>query len=457
LVFYKSFFAPITHDEAFSYGVYVPKSIKAILSFKEDVSANNHIINTLFMKLMSGIGFEQVGMLRLLSASSYLVLLFSLFFLIYKENNRYASLLYLIVCCNPYLLDFFAMARGYGVSFGLMVLSLYLFLKEENKNSQFWSMQIATIAMLANFNLVYFWLSIGLLHFSKFMSKKNFEKTILIRQFGTYLFPMLSLLYLLIVFKRLTAAQQLYFGGHNGIVNDLINDQLWCYIYDNDYKENPLYLLIWQWLPVMMLALAIILAMFKDIRKNKFYISWISVLFILIFSFLLIEINHRLTGSLYPLKRTGLFMSILLSCSVMLMLRFFAELKYVQIPSLIASYSIIGLLYFHTVSSYDSNRYREVPYDSHHHEILAKLKSEIKDENVPIDLSANWQVGPSLNFYKKTKHLNWLPEIKRDSIRTNAQYLLVFEEDFPNINRDSLNELLAYPKEGLYLFKSIHK
>ncbi len=59
LVFYKSFFAPITHDEAFSYGVYVPKSIKAILSFKEDVSANNHIINTLFMKLMNGIGFEQ--------------------------------------------------------------------------------------------------------------------------------------------------------------------------------------------------------------------------------------------------------------------------------------------------------------------------------------------------------------------------------------------------------------
>ncbi len=456
LTLYKSFEAPITHDEAFSYEVYSSKNIKSILSFKEDVSANNHIVNTLFMKLISGIGFEQAGMLRLLSSISFLIFLISAFLMTKDEKNIASSSLYLFACCNPYLLDFFSMARGYGISFALMTLSLYLFLTFEDKNKNFWSMQIATLGMLSNFNLVYFWASFGILHLFQFVRTRNFETEILKKQIFTYLFPAISIFYLIVVFKRLTEAQQLYFGGHSGIIEDLVNDQFWCIIYDKNYSRNSLFLSIWHSVPILMILSSTLLAFFKEIRNKKSYKNWISVLFILVFSFFMIELNHRLSGSLYPIKRTGLFMSILLSISFILMMKFLTEIKYLKIPIIFISYISIGLLFYHTITSFDSKKYREVPYDSHHHEILAKLQNEVKDEKTELDFSANWQVGPALNFYKKTKFLNWLPKTGRDKIRSNAKYLLVFDEDLENLNMDSLEIQLSYPNEGLHLLKRIN-
>jgi hypothetical protein len=341
------------------------------------------------------------------------------------------------------------MARGYAVSFGLMAFSLYLFFKEENESSKMWSMQVATLAMIANFNLVYFWVSLGFLHFFWLLSSSQKNLKTLFMNYG---FPLLSLVYLFIVFKRLSEAQQLYFGGKEGIVENVVNDQLWCFIYDNSYLYNETFLFIWQILPLAMLAIALAFTTNRKVRSNVLFQNWVKVLFVLLFSLLLIELNHRFTGSLYPIKRTGLFMSLLYGICFMLFIRFLSSIKPIQFVVLIFAYSFSAVLFFHTISSFDRMRFREIAYDSHHHEILDRLAHEVKDTNKELDLSANWQVGPSLNFYRKTKNLNWLPQINRDPVRRNAKYLLVFEDDLVNLNKDSLSPLLSYPEDGVYLF-----
>jgi hypothetical protein len=78
MVVTKSFQAPFTHDEAFSFEVYSSKSIPSILAFKEEVSANNHLFNTLFMKGMSELGITEPGFLRMLSWASFGLFVWSL-------------------------------------------------------------------------------------------------------------------------------------------------------------------------------------------------------------------------------------------------------------------------------------------------------------------------------------------------------------------------------------------
>lgn len=451
LVFYKSYLAPFTHDEAFSYLTFSSKNIKDILSYKVDTSANNHLINTLFMKFMGSIGLQHPFFLRLLSSISFLLFVYSLMQISKTDKSYYPSLLAIMVCSSPYLLDFFAMARGYGFSFSMMVFSIYLLLKHEQSNNLFWSIQVATIAMLSNFNLVYFWAALGIIHITTLVQTNKNTRSFIKSGIIHYIFPLLAISYLYIVFNRLKEAQQLYFGGSAGIIENLVNDQLWCLIYDKNYEYNSLYLQIWQFLPIALSLFAIVLLTIKNLRSNKAVLNWIKVHGILIVSFVLIELNHRLTGSLYPLKRTGLFMSLLLGLSLLLFFRLLIHYKLLKIPTLLVGFGISSLLFYHTINSYQSARFREIPYDSHQHEILKTLDSIATDKNQVLNISANWQLGPSLNFYKKTQNLIWLPETKRDPIRPNVKYLLVFEEEMNILPKDSFGIVLYYPEDNLYL------
>lgn len=112
----------------------------------------------------------------------------------------------------------------------------------------------------------------------------------------------------------------------------------------------------------------------------------------------------------------------------------------------------VGALYAHTLSSFHSKRFREIPYDSHTVEIIQKL-AEFKTDTAVLSFSSNWQFSPGLNFYKQTQGLNWLPKIEKAPIDTNAQFLLVFEEDLPLLNHQKLVPLLQFPEEHIYLYK----
>jgi len=451
LVVFKAYEAPITHDEAYSFEVYSSKSIPAILAFKEDISANNHLFNTLFMKAAAGLGFQHPFYLRMLSVFSYALFLFGLYQLLNLNKHNIVFFLLLIPAASPYLLDFFSLARGYAFSFALMIWSVYLFVKNNVlKKQRFWAIQVSTFAMLANFNLVYVWFSLMTFHCLSFTIQ--FKKEQLISFLKSILFPALSFLYLVYVFKQLSNAEQLYFGGKEGFLENVIKDQLWCFIYDQAYALNPSYLSIWLWtIPVLILS-ALVLSLNTSIRINPSFKDWLIVMYVLIFSLCLIVLNHHITGSLYPIKRTGLFVSVLVFLCLAMFLRFVFDLLPKNKLILLVVLLFVGSLYVHTLSSFHSKRYREIPYDSHTVEIIQKL-AEFKTDNAVLSFSANWQFSPSFNFYKQTQGLNWFPKLEKAPIDTHAQFLLVFAEDLSLLNGQKLTPLLQFPEEQIYLYR----
>ena len=160
---YRAATISFTIDESISYNVFVPLSFMDIVSFKIAI-ANNHMLNTLCMKYISQLFGSSELLLRFPSILSHIVyIIFS-----YKITRKVSSPVillagFLFLNLNPYLLDFFSLARGYAMAVAFTVVSIYFLLNyiefSKAKNIT-WSLIFAVLAVLSNFTLLIFFISL---------------------------------------------------------------------------------------------------------------------------------------------------------------------------------------------------------------------------------------------------------------------------------------------------------
>lgn len=123
----RAWLLPITVDEASTALMQVPRRVVDTLLFETDNTPNNHILNTLLIKITTGMfGWHQfvvripvlLGALLYGWASLQLVRAIS-------PSFRVRLLALLLMLGNPYLLEFFSFARGYGLAAGLMTMAIW--------------------------------------------------------------------------------------------------------------------------------------------------------------------------------------------------------------------------------------------------------------------------------------------------------------------------------------------
>jgi hypothetical protein len=126
---------PFTYDEAASYIRYIDTSASSVfdtnlLSVFNFEVATNHFLNTVLTKVSYIIAGRSEFSLRLPNLLGYAFYLgFASFILRRLSNSLIALCGFLLLNLNPYLLDFFALSRGYGLSLGLMIGSLFFLLR----------------------------------------------------------------------------------------------------------------------------------------------------------------------------------------------------------------------------------------------------------------------------------------------------------------------------------------
>ena len=129
----RAIFVPLTYDEAASYLRYISQDFFAVFNFEV---ATNHFLNTLLTKLVSTIAGDSELVLRIPSLIGYgLYLYFSVQILEWVPNRAFALAGLLLLNLNPYLLDYFALSRGYGLSLGLLMGSLFFLLRFVSRRS----------------------------------------------------------------------------------------------------------------------------------------------------------------------------------------------------------------------------------------------------------------------------------------------------------------------------------
>jgi len=146
----------LTYDEAAAYIRYIAPNVLpefdagplAIFNFEV---ATNHFLSTALTKLAVLVAGSSELALRLPALAGYAMhLWFSTRLLRRLTSPAIAVAGLLLLNLNPYLLDFFALSRGYGLSIGLMMGALYYFFSGRLTRTLFF----ASAAVLANFSML---------------------------------------------------------------------------------------------------------------------------------------------------------------------------------------------------------------------------------------------------------------------------------------------------------------
>ena len=157
---------PLTYDEAAAYLRYISVYPFAVVDFSV---ATNHLLNTLLVKLAAAAAGNGELVLRSPALVGYgLYLCFSALILRDLNHRVLAGAWFLILNLNPYVLEYFALSRGYGLSVGLMMAALcFLFrylrdLEAGNRGPRnlSYALLFASAAALANFAMLNVYLAL---------------------------------------------------------------------------------------------------------------------------------------------------------------------------------------------------------------------------------------------------------------------------------------------------------
>lgn len=154
----------ITIDEAYSFFLVKTNYYRAMPGH-----ANTHWLNSFFIKLFSLILGDSPGLIRLHSVLAFPFFAAGIFRLSAHISNTFLRLLfYCLILFNPYILDFFSLARGYGMALTFQVWMLIFFIKaasEKNFDYKSWLFSFVCSALSIASNLSYFYSVLGIAGF----------------------------------------------------------------------------------------------------------------------------------------------------------------------------------------------------------------------------------------------------------------------------------------------------
>ncbi len=454
---YKAYILSITWDEGQSYIEYIRNNIFILQAF-DTMSANNHLLTTLSgMFFTKYFGISEFS-LRISSLIAHL------FFIVYSaklvlkfENKWIAFSAFLILNLNPFMLDFFSLARGYSISIGFMMVSVYylyqlLYNNYKTKYAIF-SIIFSLIATLGNltvlnYSVVLFGVIALLLFYNNYKTYNKLSLSIsktAIQLLIPSILLILALWFILPYSFNLRAAGALFMGGENGLWKDTLGTivpRLW-YGLDFSYWLQRLTKFIF----LLIIASSIIFVGLKHYKKNvspqNMFLSSLLTVFLLII--IATVVQHYLLGTLFLIERAVLFLYVLLMLVfVFLINQLYKEKQFFRY--LIHTFST--LVFVHFFFSFNLKYVYEWKEDCETNEMLLDLEKIkiIPSEKFNVTIGVPLPMESSINYYRNVNNLNWLNQARRSkTLNYLDDYFFLRPQDLTKTNIDSLEIIKIYP------------
>ena len=408
---YRALYLSFVHDESLTYSILFGNKV-----FEE--SANNHLLNTALMRyILTNTGRDDEGLLRLPNVLSFILYAFAAYKITARmPQNSLKIYGYLLLLLNPFILDFFSLARGYGLSLGLMMASIYFLLKIwDNPKVLLYHIffGVSSIGVVyANFTLLIFYLAAMLWWVGIGLSKRGFRKLLKIESHrilgliyvsivafhGVILYQILPFLFML------KNKGGLYAGGNKGMIKSLVESNIVCLLYEQDLVL-PAFILNSL---VVVVILGFIGSIITGVLKIKKPDETLLFPFLLVICCIIPFLQRELMGILYPIERTAVFYYPLwVLCVVFLSIDTLIALKIhryaVGILTVLMVVNFIktaNLTHTHTWS-----------YDAHSKEMMLSLKALKEDKKLSdtTKMGVTWLFEPSTKVYYRPKlQYSWL-------------------------------------------------
>jgi hypothetical protein len=326
-VAFRAAVVAITWDEAHTFFEYVRSASWLPHSF-DYMSANNHLLNTWLMKCSVMLFGESELALRLpnvLAGGVYFFAAGKLAEHLFPRRPM-ALLAFLVLSLNPFVLDFFSTARGYGISLALLLCACIQLARYVNDSFHLRPAIVAQIllalATLANLTLVHVLLAAAMLlfvHRLMFHRRPGFSK----QAFLLTLVPVITVGGLLPYIIQLKRSGALFYGEEVKSPGAMFFSISEFSFYGASYSAllTPVMTVLLSAIPLIALLLVMRNAtrMLNDSRGR-----W--GMFLTLFLILSITgpvLQHLLLGSHYLAGRTALFYLPLLALNFLCMLLVF--------------------------------------------------------------------------------------------------------------------------------------
>lgn len=420
-VIYRAYSLGITYDESWTIRSFVDLTFMDILSCSP-CDANNHIFNTLLIKLLFGFGSDALFVARIPSIFAFL--LYGYFG--YKICAEYLSpwigiCVFLLITANPFVLDFFSLARGYGLALGFQMMSLYYlihFFKSTKTKYAVYSLLGGVFMVMSSFSFLNYWLVIAFvftLYSLVFRAQINLKQILI--SFFLIGFLLLALIYEPL--RKMLVNGNFYYGGEVGFYSDTLVSLTKYSMYSSVESS----LVFWVLNALLIVSfLAVLLSLFQNYRIK-------SPKMLLLLTFMLcvyaIIAQHYLFDTPFVIDRTALFFYPLLI--FLLGFALYDLLKKHWVYNLVVG--IIMLLFvFNFVSHANTYKTATWYFDAHTRDILSIMNERGKAKGAPIKIDYSWPFESSMQYYTEKNNYDYLEIVKaswnREVYNDSADYYI---------------------------------
>jgi hypothetical protein len=451
----RAWLVPITIDEVITYREFVQDSWWHIITYYH-CSANNHLLNTLLMKVFAIAG-NSPFVLRLPNVLLFVLYLFyswRLSALIPGKLQQICAFLLLNV--NPFMLDFFALARGYGMALSLMMASLYHVMAAYRQKGNIARdinrvLLFGVLAMLANFSMLNYFLLLSALLLAIAVLKGNGSYGI---KYISGLAPHVAILaYISFIIFRLQKSGALYYGGTRGFFDDTLASLIRYGSYSLAHTAEEVRSV--QYFVIAIICIAFAAAVWLVIKRqlHRYAFLWMPLYFITGL-FAAIELQHILFNSPFAIQRTGIYFIPLFA----LLLIGMAQTMPGRIENIFfIAFAALGLaVLFRSINTSYTMAWKE---DASAPVVLTDLHKAYNSIKHPLQLQVFWIEYPALAYNEyRNKTDTWLActgQIVKDTsdIDHGADFYYVPESVLPKLNWPVAIEK-SYASSGMLLLRN---
>lgn len=440
----------ITHDEALTYLVHAQNSVKGILMQGGRYPANNHLLNTLLIRLFSGFFGSSELIIRLpalLGHILYLIAAFGTLKLFLKGKKLVAG--FALMASNPFLLDLFSCGRGYALGLGFMLASIYCLFVGKNVRSVI--MATLSVFSVAAFFPAYTAIVVLIVALSFRWNRPKILLPVILSALC------LSLAYNASIAKKILIDAK-GVGGTGGVWQDTVMSLLNCVL---SYKgsESPALLAMAGALIAVSFILALV-AVFYVIKRrgasepcDRYLVSAFALLGII---FLVIETQSFLFKVRYPTDRTAVYLIPLYLILVLLLwdhVRFIKRERLKKALNAVCYLLLIGLM-IDGVFSLNLAYFYLWRYDASTKIAMQKLREITVVKTLPdrqYKLGVSWTFEPSVKFYIVKDNIRCIafPDRKGPDGRYDFYYLR--DSDVGILTKRHLKLVRSFAVSGSYL------